>query len=468
MKRYIKTSALTCVFLGILVVLTAAFFLFSNAKLQDVRQTLRTLAETIRISEIPNGTEYDSFAKNIAATSSGLRVTLIRTNGTVVGDSQAETAELENHLERQEVQDALYNGYGESVRRSETTGVRTFYVSERLDEDLILRLSYPVSASFAFLKTMLPVVLVLCAVILLLINLFTERFSQRLVSPLEEINRLLETQSEELLPEEERQAAFPEVAPVLKNIEYLIRKLNFDFAEITRTQQLRSDFVANVSHELKSPLTSIKGFAELMSSGLISSPDKQRDYLHRIVSESDRLLNIINDILHLSEVENVKIDPSQLERVDLNKLTGEVFQSLDSLAAGRCITLTCTGSGSVLAKAKEMWELIYNLVDNSIKYGQECGYVRVQIASEEDGVSLSVTDDGIGIPQEHLSRVFERFYRVDKSRSRKSGGTGLGLSIVRNIAVKYKGTVSIDSQPGKGTKITVLFDTSAPSDGAAE
>lgn len=467
MKRYIKISALTCVFLGILVVVAASFFLFSNAKLQDVRQTLRTLAETIRISEIPPDTDYDTFAKNIAATSSGLRVTLIRTSGTVVGDSQAEAGVLENHLERQEVREALNEGYGEAMRTSETTGVRTLYVSERLGDSLILRLSYPVSSSFAFLKTMLPVVLVLCAVILILINFFTERFSRRLIFPLEEINMLLETQSEDVLPQEERQAAFPEVAPILKNIEYLIRKLNFDYAEIIRTQQMRSDFVANVSHELKSPLTSIKGFAELMSSGLITSPDRQRDYLQRIVSESDRLLNIINDILHLSEVENVKADPAQLEQVDLSRLTFEVFQSLESLAAGKCITLTCSGNGTVAAKAKEMWELIYNLVDNSIKYGQECGYVKVLISSQEGGVSLSVSDDGIGIPEEHLSRVFERFYRVDKSRSRKSGGTGLGLSIVRNIAVKYKGTVSIDSHLGKGTKITVRFDTSGPT-GAAQ
>ena len=158
--------------------------------------------------------------------------------------------------------------------------------------------------------------------------------------------------------------------------------------------------------------------------------------LKRIVKESDRLLNIINDILYLSEAESVKTPSLKMQDIPIDKVAKDVIQSLEGLRVEKGIHLYVQGQANILAVEKDIWELIYNLVDNGIRYGRERGFIKVQIETLNDKVILTVKDNGIGIEQEHLGRIFERFYRVDASRSRKNGGTGLGLSIVRNISGK--------------------------------
>ncbi|MEG0767027.1 MAG: ATP-binding protein, partial [Clostridia bacterium] len=281
--------------------------------------------------------------------------------------------------------------------------------------------------------------------------LLANRFSDRLLEPLLQVQTLLTGKQEET----PLQAPFPEVEPLLSSIQYLVRKLYHDLDEVTQTQQVRTDFVANASHELKSPLTSIKGFAELMASGLVASEGKRQEYLQRIVRESDRLLAIINDILHLSQAETTP--PGPITTVDLQKIAQEVVQALEILAGQRRITLTVQGKAQAKANARDVWEMLYNLVDNGIRYGREGGVVRVMMQEGTQTVTLRVQDNGMGIRQEHLARIFERFYRVDPSRSRGSGGTGLGLSIVKHLAGKYQGAVEVESQPGEGATFTLRF-----------
>lgn len=457
MKKYIKTTYIAYFLLIVMVVICATFYMFYNAKKAHIKENLEMISQAIKIREIPEDVNLSAYSQALAKTNENLRVTIIDGEGTVRGDSEVDITTMDNHRSRVEVDMAIRNGFGETIRTSDTTGIKTIYSATKIDDNTIIRLSYPLVVTYDFLSTMMPVLFFLTMIMLKFINSFANSFSQKLLLPLENINKLLETKQQIKVDKGSKIKSFEEVEPILNNIDYLIRKLNYDFTEMEKTQQMRTDFVANVSHELKSPLTSIKGFAELISSGLVPSKEKQDDYLRRIVDESDRLLHIINDILRLSEAESVPLDSKPLELVSLDKVANNVMKSLESLGAEKNTMLIVTGKGSIQAVEKDVWELIYNLVDNGIRYGVKNGFVQVKIETIQENIVLTVQDNGIGIEKEHLPRIFERFYRVDTSRSRKSGGTGLGLSIVRNIAVKYGGTVAVDSNKGDGAVFKIKF-----------
>ena len=223
-----------------------------------------------------------------------------------------------------------------------------------------------------------------------------------------------------------------------------------DETELLRLERVRSDFVANVSHELKTPLTSIKGFAELIQTGMVTDEKKVDDYLLRIGAESERLIALIDDILRLSELENIDRAKLLLARVDLGDLAVQTAGTLESQASDRGVSIRVEGSGIIRADAERIRELLINLVDNAVKYNRPGGHVWVNISGDEKSVRLSVKDDGIGIPLEHQDRIFERFYRVDKGRSRKSGSTGLGLAIVKHTAELYGAAVSLSSEEDRG------------------
>ncbi len=431
--------------------------MFYNTRLKDTKESLKIAAETVRISGIPTSVDLQVYVSSLADANKDLRVTLIDPMGKVLADSHADSLTMENHLYRGEVASAMETGFGEETRASETRGMQTIYTATKINESLILRFSYPLVVTYDFLKTMVPMIIVLSILMMFIINKFVNNLSDKLIFPLEKINKLLENKGQSQVENDHNIKTFTEVQPMLNNIAYLIKKLNYDFAQMEETQQMRTDFVANVSHELKSPLTSIKGFADLMACGLITKKDQQEDYLKRIVKESDRLLNIINDILYLSEAESVKTPSLKMQDIPIDKVAKDVIQSLEGLRVEKGIHLYVQGQGNILAVEKDIWELIYNLVDNGIRYGRERGFIKVQIETLNDKVILTVKDNGIGIEQEHLGRIFERFYRVDASRSRKNGGTGLGLSIVRNISAKYKAEVTIKSIKDNGTTIKVEF-----------
>lgn len=460
MKKYIKITYALCFLVVTTIVMSVTFYMFYNTKLVDMKENLKMTGEAIRVSKLAENISFDEYASLIGNTNKNLRATIINLEGKVLGDSETVIYLMDNHKDRKEVSEAIKKGYGEDVRISETTGINTIYTATKINDNIILRLSYPLSQTYDFIKIMIPIIVVLSIIMFIIINILTNNLSYKLLMPLTDINELLKNKEQDNNLISSSNRYFKEVEPVLNNIDYLIKKLHYDFEEMEKTQQMRTDFVANVSHELKSPLTSIKGFAELISSGLVTTQDKQNDYLKRIVSESDRLLNIINDILRLSEAESVKVDSSSLKPVYLHKVAENVIKSLESLGTEKNIMMFVTGEGAIKALEKDMWELIYNLVDNAIRYGKKNGFAQVKIESTGKNTIIMVKDDGIGIDKEHQPRIFERFYRVDTSRSRKSGGTGLGLSIVRNIAAKYGGIVTIDSSKGTGATFKVEFRTS--------
>ena len=227
--------------------------------------------------------------------------------------------------------------------------------------------------------------------------------------------------------------------------------LAFDITERRNAEQLRREFSANVSHELKTPLQSIIGSAELLETGMVKPEDAPR-FVGRIRKEASRLVSLIEDIIRLSQLDEGVSLPE--EPVEILELAGEVMSALEASAAEKQITLTLSGSGfRVKGVRRLLYEILYNLCDNAIKYNVPGGSVRIAA----QGNTLTVTDTGIGIPREHQDRVFERFYRVDKSHSKQSGGTGLGLSIVKHAAAHHGARLVLESTPGEGTSVSVIF-----------
>ncbi len=229
-----------------------------------------------------------------------------------------------------------------------------------------------------------------------------------------------------------------------------------DVTEKENLEQMRREFTSNVSHELKTPLTSIRGAAEMLSEGLVR-PEDTASFASTIYSESGRLVALIDDILRISQMEEEGVLPEKTE-IDLHELCGAVIERLTPAAARTGITLEQKGGKAVISGVPTMIEeMVYNLCDNAIKYNTPSGKVTVTTGTFEARPYVEVSDTGIGIGREHMNRIFERFYRVDKSRSRALGGTGLGLSIVKHAAVRHSADIRVDSEEGKGTTMTVFF-----------
>lgn len=462
MKRYVKRLSYIGALVIMLTLVSGCIVVFNNVQQKTVRDNLTSLIHTADVLLLKRPDNLPALTQKIASGDNRLRVTFLDSTGKVLSDSMADADTMESHAGRPEFVKAMAGEMGTDVRQSATTGLQTIYAAKQVGDGLILRLSYPVSTTREFLGLLLPVVAVLVLTVIAAVPFFANRVSKKVMHPLILINNKLMGKGDESLLLEDADRAEAEVRPILSNISYLIEKLKYDFEEVQKTQRLRTDFVANASHELKSPLTSIKGFAELLAGDMVPDAEKQKVYLKRIVSESDRLLNIINDILRLSKAESKLLEKAEL--VKLQPMAKDVAQALEPLANIRGISITLDGTGVVTANPRDIWELTYNLVDNAIRYGKQGGHVVIHLGD----CFLSVEDDGIGMEEEYLTRIFERFYRIDKSHSRQTGGTGLGLSIVKHIAQNYGAMVQVKSSPGEGSTFSVQFPCDIASDNLKE
>ena len=479
------------------------------------------------------------------------RITWLKADGTVLYDTRSDAGSMENHSQRQEVQDALKTGAGESSRYSATLLEKMLYYAQRLSDGTVLRLSASrVTVGVLFLS-MLPAILLVTAAAFALSAVLAGRVSRRIVEPL---NRL---DLEHPLENE----AYEELSPLLRRLEHQrrqiddqlrsLRRRSEEFAQITASmteglvlldergtvlsinpaactvfhaddscvgqplltverdtavsralrdamdtghgetrmerggreyqfdmtriesdgeavgavlltfdvteqafaERNRREFTANVSHELKTPLQGIIGSAELLESGVVQPGDVPR-FVGHIRSEAQRLVTLINDIIRLSELDEGGALPS--EPVELLSLCRDTAQSLAPAAEAHNVTVSVTGEEATVPGVRRLIsEVFTNLCDNAIKYNRDGGSISVTVSRDGGDAVVSVSDTGIGIPPEHQSRVFERFYRVDKSHSKASGGTGLGLSIVKHAVLYHHGTVEVHSVPGEGTTFTV-------------
>lgn len=495
-----------------------------------------------------NGTDYLR-----ALQSHQYRITWVRADGTVVYDTQVDAETMENHAQRQEIQQALAAGEGESSRYSSTLLQKTVYYAQRLPDGTVLRLSaVRVTAGVLVLNMLQPILLVLAAA-LILSGVLAGRLARRITEPL---NRLdLEHPLEN--------DTYEELAPLLRRMEHQRRQIDrqmgelrqrseefdqitgsmneglvlldeagailsinpaarrlldadgdcvgqdfltvdrdvtmsdalrqaaeqghsefrgerngreyqfdvtriqtegrtagtvllvFDVTERAFAERNRREFTANVSHELKTPLQGIIGSAELLENGMVKQEDVPR-FVGHIRAEAQRLVTLIGDIIRLSQLDEG--EPMPAEPVELLAVAREAAENLRSAAKTRNVTVEVTGTPATVSGVRRLlYEIVLNLCDNAIKYNTEGGRVEVEVAQDGGTAAVTVRDTGIGIPPEHQSRVFERFYRVDKSHSKASGGTGLGLSIVKHAVQYHHGVIQLKSEVGKGTEIRVTF-----------
>lgn len=482
------------------------------------------------------------------------RITWIDENGVVLYDSQADAATMENHKEREEVQEALANGQGESSRYSTTLAEKTENYALRLEDGTVLRISATTLTTLSIFLSMTQPMAVALVLALVLALILASKTSKHITKPLEEVdlehpeqamvydelspflrrisaqNRQIQRQMREM---QRRQREFRTItenmqegilvldtrgevlsyntgAMRLMGVEHISEKENiyalnrsegfrtcveaalhgkheeitmergnrcyqllanpvvedntvagavlvlFDNTEKAEREKLRREFTANVSHELKTPLTSISGFAEIIKNGMVRQEDVPR-FAENIYQEAQRLISMVQDIIQLSRLDE---GDSGMEKmpVDLAAIAQSAVSRLQPLAEQKHVTLQVEAeSAQIIGVPHVLEEIIYNLCDNAILYNRENGSVHLQVKDEETQVSVTVTDTGVGIPYEEQQRVFERFYRVSRSRSKEVEGTGLGLSIVKHGAMLHNASVTLESEPEKGTVVRLVF-----------
>ncbi len=436
------------ILLPALLVLICCFALFVGVMYGYFSQTLEAQLENSLLLAA-QGVEQSGEAY-FTALEGDFRLTWVDGDGTVLYDTQASADTMENHSQRQEIQQALSSGMGKSIRNSDTLTQRTIYQALRLTDGTVLRISVSYATALSLAAGMLwpaGAVLLLAAALSLIL---ARKLTKNIIAPLTAMDL-------EHLPS---RPPYPELQPLTEKIrgqqqeiarqekELADKRLNMEFAE-----QNRREFTANVSHELKTPLQSIMGRAELIENGLVKPEDLPR-FAGNIRRESNRLLLLIQDIIHLSRLDEG--GGMESEPVDLFALAQEELAALQPIAGD--ISIDLLGQSVVIQGVPQLVrEILHNLCDNAIKYNRPGGRVVVRVTQGEGKAILSVSDTGIGIPEAHQSRIFERFYRVDKSRSKDTGGTGLGLSIVKHAAAYMNAEISLESAVGFGTTITVQF-----------
>ena len=542
--RSITVVAMTVLLAGLLLATTFLHSYFNQSQVNQLKEELSLVAKSV--DDV--GIEYfDNFDSSL------FRFTVISPDGTVLYDSQVDEKEMDNHLEREEIAEALKDGKGSSARYSSTLTERTFYEATRLENGNVLRVSINQVTVGALVLGMLPAICAIILVSVVVAIIMSNKMATSIVKPLNELdldqptnnnsyeelapiltklhkqhkqiesqlsmlkeksdqlNQIMASMNEGLvlLDKKGNVLSMNDAAKKLFGIEHIpvgrdiltvdrspemnraIKKaydgkhsefretrngneyqfilnrtesdgktiglviLCLDVTDEALAEQNRKEFTANVSHELKTPLQSIIGCAELLENGLVKPEDTSR-FIGNIKNEATRLVSLINDIIHLSQLdEDTEI---ATESVDLLEVANEVAEVLSASAAKKQVQISVSGDSCTINGIRRyLYEIIYNLCDNAIRYNNVGGKVDVNVKRDGENTVVSVSDTGIGIPPEHHCRIFERFYRVDKSHSKETGGTGLGLSIVKHAVAYHGGTIKLDSKVNEGTSITVTF-----------
>ena len=542
--RSILLTSLAVMLISLSIAFGCLYYYFGNMQEQRLDSELSLAAAAVA----ENGSGYLERLE-----SGNLRLTLVNADGTVLCDTDADAAAMENHAGRKEIREAFASGKGESSRYSSTLTEKTIYRASLLPDGTVLRISVSHATAFALIAGIAQW-FVLAALFAAVMSWFlAKQLSERIIMPLnqvdlehpleneayEELSPLLskiyrqhEQIDAQLLQLRQKTDEFEHItanmkgglvlldargkilsinpaaaalfgaagnsigadflsiershsmnratAAALESGHISIREerggriyqidisriesagtvmglviLAFDISEQEYAERTRREFSANVSHELKTPLTSIIASADLIENNLVKPEDMPR-FIGHIKKEASRLLTLIEDIIRLSQLDEGLEMP--MEAVDLSATAREAVRQLEDAADSRNVQIDLHAESYILQGVPRLLhEIVYNLVENAIKYNAPGGTVTVSVRKTENGGELKVSDTGIGIPPEHQDRVFGRFYRVDKSHSKESGGTGLGLSIVKHAAGYFKAGIALQSEVGKGTTITVTF-----------
>ena len=417
------------------VLILSVFYSYSDNQLKEQLRVVESVVENQLAQDDDTAFISNHIDKNV-------RITLVAKDGTVIADSQESANKLGNHLNRQEIQQAIKNGEATVTRHSDTQEKKVYYFAKQLDNGNILRVSAEAKSIGKFFSDYIIYIL-LCIIVVIVAAVFVSMgITKSIVKPITQLGQSLDNidkfkSDEELKP--------------------LVNALLQQKKKQKMLDKQKKQFTANVSHELKTPLTSIAGYAELIETGM-AKPEDIKPFAGVIRKQALRLVNLSEDIIQLSQLEESDDEDMSFESVNLYEIAQRCVEALNINAINKCVTLNLTGEECYIrGKAQLVEELVYNLCDNAIRYNKENGNVTVTVSPLEKGASVSVKDTGIGIPKKYQERIFERFFRADKSRSKATGGTGLGLAIVKHITQLHDAKLEISSEEGKGTEIIVTF-----------
>lgn len=436
LKKKIQNSMILVVLTSLILTYGTMIFVVYYQTMEILKDEIQQEADYIEAAVCISGVSY---LEDMDAVRENTRVTLIDASGEVLYDSGKQEEHLENHLDRPEIQEALKSGSGQDVRRSETLDQDMFYYAVRLDNGTVLRVSKNMETVFSTAMSILPMMGVVACCMVIFALLLAKWQTAKLIYPINHLN----------LAEPLENDMYEELTPLLQSIDKQNR-------EKDAVANMRKEFSANVSHELKTPLTSISGYAEIMKDGLVR-PEDMKTFSERIYNEASRLITLVEDIMKLSKLDEGAVELEK-EEVDFYMLTREICSRLAPQAEKRNVSVEVTGEPvHYLGVRQVLDEMLYNMIENAIKYNKEGGLVSVWVGNTLQGIKIIVRDTGIGIPKEEQERIFERFYRVDKSHSKATGGTGLGLSIVKHGALMHGAKIDVDSEVNKGTKMELIF-----------
>ena len=435
----------TCVLIVVSVLLTflAAGLVMYSKYNEDLKESVRDSTKYIQDGVEKMGNSYLDEALGKATSA---RITLLDPNGDVLFDSLEDSSELSNHSNRPEFIQAEKDGYAESLRYSETLSKQNFYCAVKLADGDILRVGRTTDSVFYTMLSSSALLGGLLIVILAVAFVLVRKQTKDLIEPINMLN----------LEQPLKDVKYEELRPLLGRVDQQNKQIAKQMEELKEAEAVRREFSANVSHELKTPLMSISGYAELMMNGMVPD-EKVPEFSGRIYHEASRLSNLVADIIQLSRLDEKNSD-LPFEPVDLYELAEDIVLHLDSAASKKNINVSLEGNSVTVQGVRHViYEMLYNIADNAIRYTDQNGTVNIFTGTINGHAFYRVEDNGIGIPENEQKRIFERFYRVDKSHSRATGGTGLGLSIVKHGAILHNAEIKLKSEPGKGTKMELVF-----------
>ena len=441
MKSKINIRLVGIAILAVIATVIGITIIYYSLFQKQVRAELSVSAKLLKDTHYFESVNIDIDEIDLSTDLSELRVTWIDEDGTVLYDNDASAELLSNHNDRPEIQEAFDKGSGEAIRKSDTMNKTTFYYAVLLDNGTVLRVATNAQSLWSVFMSAAPIIALIILLIIAICIFLSHMLTKQLLLPIEMMAENLE--------DSDYESPYKELDP-------LAEMLRSQHADILAAAKARQDFTANVSHELKTPLTAISGYAELLDGGMVGE-EQQKHFYQEIRKNADRLLALINDIIRLSDLDRKGHEPS-FGVIDLYEVVKECMDELTVNAKQRNVNISLDGESCNVHGIKDMLkELVENLAQNAIRYNNAGGKVWVSVTKRDGRSVLTVKDNGIGIPASEQERIFERFYRVDKSRSKATGGTGLGLAIVKHIVEIHDAKIELDSAPGVGTTISVLF-----------
>ena len=441
MKSKINIRLVGIAILAVIATVIGITIIYYSLFQKQVRADLSVSAKLLKDTHYFESVNIDIDEIDLSTDLSELRVTWIDEDGTVLYDNDASAELLSNHNDRPEIQEAFDKGSGEAIRKSDTMNKTTFYYAVLLDNGTVLRVATNAQSLWSVFMSAAPIIALIILLIIAICIFLSHMLTKQLLLPIEMMAENLE--------DSDYESPYKELDP-------LAEMLRSQHADILAAAKARQDFTANVSHELKTPLTAISGYAELLDGGMVGE-EQQKHFYQEIRKNADRLLALINDIIRLSDLDR-KGHELSFGVIDLYEVVKECMDELTVNAKQRNVNISLDGESCNVHGSKDMLkELVENLAQNAIRYNNAGGKVWVSVTKRDGRSVLTVKDNGIGIPASEQERIFERFYRVDKSRSKATGGTGLGLAIVKHIVEIHDAKIELDSAPGVGTAISVMF-----------